>query len=412
MSQVKKYLIDLQRWWLFGLLFLIPVSIKYVVESPFAISYLNLISVGYILVGLTNLLLGNLRLRKIQPLSLVWVIIGLLGAMAFALFFTDPLRNGLGLWTSRLLQPLLVGYFTYLLLKRGQLQVSEIVRAVFWSLIPLIVISLAQAFGIADYRDPGRLTGPYPYPNTFARYVEIILLLSFPWLILERPTGQFWYWLIWALGVVILLGSISYNGVATFYLSALTVLALIKLPASKKRLLIGVLVTIGLIVAVNASRLPKYQISITDSRLTRLEFWQVALGAIGDNFWTGIGIKGWEKNYHLLVREYAPWPPRNWGSAQPHNVFLDGWLKAGVPGFLSITALLIWPIWAGWRYWCAREGEIRSGWLGLSIFGYGLAMLLFGLIDDPIWSDDTVPLLMVIYLTLGFAISQREPKST
>lgn len=408
MLAAKEFFINLQRWWLFGLLFLIPISIKYVVESPFAISYLNLISVGYILIGLTNLLLGNLRLRKIGPPSLVWVIIGLLGAMAFALFFTDPLRNGLGLWTSRLLQPLLVGYFTYLLLDAGRLRVQEIIQAIFFSLIPLIVISLGQAFGVTAYRDPGRLTGPYPYPNTFARYVEIILLLSLPWLISERPKHYLWYWLIWTLGVLILLGSISYNGIVTFYLAALAVLWLIKLPKLTRRLLTGSLIAVGLIVAVNAPKLPKYQTSITDSRLTRLEFWQVALGAIGDNLWTGIGIKGWEKNYHLLVRDYAPWPPRNWGSAQPHNVFLDAWLKAGVPGFLAISALLFWPIASGWRYWRSRRDGMADSWLGLAVFGYGLAMLLFGLIDDPIWSDDTVPLLMVIYLTLGFAISRKE----
>jgi O-antigen ligase len=406
---LRDSLIKLQRWWLLALLFLIPLSLKYIVKEPYAISWLNLLSVGFIGIGVLNALLGSLPLRPIKHRPFVVLLYVFLAVMAFALFFTHPFRNGIGLWTSRLVQPLLVGFFAYQLFVCEKVKVDDCVQALFWSLVPLLIVGTMQAFGIIEYRDPGRITATYFYPNTFARYVEILLLITLPWILFSRQRGKRLHLGIWLLGIVLLLTSQSYNGVVSFGAGLVTILLLLPRPLSqlKRTVLIG-LALITLVVALQAPKLPKWQTSITDSRLTRLEFWHVALGVIQDNFWTGIGIKTWEATYPKLVEKYGPFPPLNWGSVQPHNVFLDSFIKAGLPGFFAITTLLLWPIFEGIAFTRSYAQRNPNWWYGLSMAGYGVAMLVFGLIDDPIWSDDTMPLLFILFFILAYLVQNKK----
>lgn len=403
--------VRLQGALLLALLFLIPFALKYVVKEPYAISWLNLLSVGFIGLGIINLLTRQLKLTPLNHKPFVLLLAVLLVAMAWALFFTDPLRHGLGLWTSRLLQPLLVGFLAYQLLAARALTVDSIVRALFWSLVGLVIVGAMQAADLLEYRDPGRITATYFYPNTFARYVAILLLVTFPWLLFGQLRRRRLHFGLWLLGIILLVSSKSYGGTLAFWAGLVAIFLLLPAPFSLlKRVGLASLVILALLVAINAPRLPKWQTSINDSRLTRLEFWQVAVGAIKDNFWTGIGIKTWEKQYPKLVERYGPFPPRNWGSVQPHNVFLDSFIKAGLPGFFALTALLLWPVLEGAALVRRFAARGKTWWYGLSLAGYGVALLAFGLIDDPIWSDDTMPLLFVLLFALAFLTAPRSKK--
>lgn len=407
---LKHFLASLQKWWLFALIFVIPLALKYVTKEPFAISWLNLISVGFIGLGFLNLVTGVTPLQPLRHRPFIWLIGLFLVAMAYALLFTDPLRNGVGLWTSRLMQPLLVGFFAYQIIMHKRVRAGEVVAAFFWSIVPLLVLGAFQALGIIEYRDPGRITAAYFYPNTFARYMDIILLVSLPWILFHVKQGKRLFLGVWVLGVILLLTSKSYNGTVSLFAGVVMLLTLLPHPFSMvKRVSLVSLFLVVLMVAVNAPKLPKWQTSITDSRLTRLEFWDVASHVIRENFWTGIGIKTWEQNYPQYVEKYGPFPPLNWGSVQPHNVFLDSLLKAGLPGLFTVTALLLWPIFEGISYskiWTARRTD---WWFGVSVASYGVAMVVFGLIDDPLWSDDTVPVLFILLFTLVALVQQAQP---
>ncbi len=403
-------MVRILRWWLFGLLFLIPLSLKYLTKDPFALSWLNLLSIGFIGLGAITLASRQLSFKPVSHRPFLVLLFCLLLSLAYALLFTHPLRNGIGLWTSRLLQPLLVGLVVFELYANDYLKPAEIVRSLFWSLVPLLLLGAMQAIGFIDYRDPGRITASYFYPNTFARYMDIILLTTLPWILFAKQERKRLLLGVWGLGVVLLLSSKSYNGVLS--LAAGLVAILILLPVSWRKITywgLGLLLASALLVAVNAPRLPKWQTSIHDSRLTRLEFWRVAGGVIGDHFWTGIGIKTWEKDYPHLVEKYGPFPPLNWGSVQPHNVFLDSFVKAGLPGFFAITALLLWPVFEGVRF-CRQAYRDRSSewWFGMSLAAYGVAMLVFGFIDDPLWSDDTMPILFILLFALAALVVRRQ----
>ena len=397
-------LIRLQRIWLFFLLILIPFSLTYITLHPAAISYLNLLSVGFIVLAIVNAVMKTIPLVSVKDRG-TWGVIGLLVvAMLFALLFTHPLRNGIGLWTSRLLQPLLVGAAVHQMLEAGVLQISEIVETLFLSLVPLILYGILQGFGIVAHGiDPHRITDLYQFPNTFARYVEIVLLVSLPWIVLRKASISHWEMLVWAAGFLLLLSTVSYNGTVTTVIgiAAMTLL----LGKQFKKLKIWTLVTIAVValgVGLGAQHLPKWHTSITDSRLTRIEFWTVAEGTIKEHFWTGIGIKGWETQYSTLVLKYGPHtPPLNWASEQPQNVFLDSMLLAGPLGLISITLLLLWPVVRGFQVTRLFKLE-ENGWFGIAMVGYGIAIFCFGLIDDPLWSDDVTPLLYIFLMCLAW----------
>jgi hypothetical protein len=179
-------LINSQRYWLLVLLFIIPVSLRYVVERPFVVSVLNVICLVFIGLGFINSLRGAVPMVPIRHKSFMVVVGGLLLALAWALLFTHPLRNGMGLWISRLLIPLLVGFFTYQLFENKYLTLGQCLESLFWSLVPLTLLAGLQVTGIMETAHVGRTTALYEYPNTFARYLEIVLLLTLPFILFYR----------------------------------------------------------------------------------------------------------------------------------------------------------------------------------------------------------------------------------
>lgn len=411
--------ISLLEKWLRGtylfLLVSIPFSLKYWTEKPFAISYLNVICLFFL--GLGAVWLWQKKPIQVER-SLKWVVWALFLVFIYALFFTHPLRNGVGLWVSRLILPFLVGWLSLQMLAKEVIRLEEIAGALFISLGLLLIGSVLQIVGVIPPSSfaSNRLTVLYQFPNTFARYVEILLLMTFPWLLLSSSKAKIsTSWTIWFLGIVMLLLTVSYNGFVSFVVSLVVIILFLPVNYKKvKQISLTAIAIILLILSLNASRLPKWQESMTSSRETRLEYWRVAEGVIKDHFWTGIGIKGWENKYQENLLKYAKPPFLNWVSPQPHNVFLDAMVKAGLPGLLAIVALLLWPIVAVVKLLkrgglLAKEKVLSLGsanWFVLGILGYSVAMLVFGLIDDPLWSDDTMPLLFVLYLAVGWVISK------
>lgn len=380
----------------------LPFLILDLTDQIFSVSVLNLVGALVIGLGLLNAMRGTVPIAwpKDKTTNLILALVAL--TFILALFVTNPLQNAIGFWVSRLLEPFLLGLMSVSLVASGFLRPNVIVR---WLLLSLLGLFLAAAFQFLNnsFGHGPRLYLPYEFPDTLARYYAIVLTFSLSWLLIQRP-GWFW-WLIWSGGLIGLLGTQSFNAVATTGLGFLVVIALLpaKLHTTKRRgwLILALSFIAAMIVA---PRLAKWEVTMTDSLETRKEFWQVARGALHDNYWAGIGIKGWETQYPTLVQQYSSHrPPLNWGSAQPHNIFLDGLLKAGILGLLAVLGLLFLPIISGLKL--LHRANQPFGWFGLGLAAYGTAMLAFGLLDDPLWSDDTMPLLFMLTLTTAWLIN-------
>lgn len=406
------WLVKIGRAWLLFLVFAIPFSLRYITKEPFAISYLNLLSVGFIGLTALNGLLGAFPKYKIESRYFVITLILFIVAISWGFLNSEPLRSGFGIMTSRGIQPILVGYGAFLYVRNGYLLPSRIFGSLFASLIGLIIVSALQWGGVLALTDPQRITATYFYPNTFARYMVILMMLTLPWIIFGIKKYKRVLLGLWLLGIVVLLSTVSYNGTVSIVIGLSVIVILLPKELNKVKLLyFGCILIGGLIIGLNATKLPKWETSITSSRLTRLEFWDTAAKTIKDHYWTGIGLKGWETRYPELVVKYHAIGrfPLNWGSPQPHNVVLDSLLKAGIIGFIGIIGLLVWPAVSGLRY--VKLKGTRKGWIGLSVVAYGVAMLFFGIIDDPLWSDDTVPLLFIVSFLLVSQLIQTHEKN-
>jgi O-antigen ligase len=394
-------LLMLQKWWLLGLVFLIPFSLHYIVAEPFAVSYLNLLSVVFIGITFVNVVAKQMRLVHVGNRTFLTLLALLFLALIWALFSTHPLRNAFGLWTSRLLQPCLVGYCLYLSYVNGVVTLRQVLTSLLVSLGALVCVGALQVAHVIPTNDPGRLTAFYDFTNSFARFITMILLLTLPWLVFSpQDKGRLWLKIVWILGVLLLLGTKSYGATLAFVIGIIALFVM--LPAEFRRLKLWVLAALAvvlLLVGLNASKLPKYQITTHDSVASRLEYWGIARGVIRDHLWTGIGIKTWETTYPQLVEKYGHIPPLNWVSPQPHNVYLDSLVKAGVLGLIGIIGFLLWPVIAGYQLLTRKNPE---WWFGLGVFAFGVAMLAFGLVDDPLWSDDSsLMFFLVAFLVAG-----------
>jgi O-antigen ligase len=400
----KQFLLRLNQGLFVALVVFIPFLLSYWQREPLAVSYLNLASVSVIALTALSILLGQLTLQPVRSRSLI-VVIGLMAAMlAWGTIFSEPLRSTFGPWTSRFLQPVLVGYCGYLLL----LQDQGLKKWFIWALwVGLALVSLHGLLQWIDYlpsNNTDRLTGVYSFPNSFARYIEILLLLLAPVLVFGEKRFIWAARAAWLVGLFVLLGTESYAGVASLVAGLLVMI--LCLPPQFKRQKIAVMV--GLVVAATLvfgfrQALPKYQATISSSIETRQQFWQVAWSLIKQHPLTGIGLEGWEQGYYQAALKIYP-DPIETVSAQPHNIYLDALLRAGVIGLVAVGALLFWPIVAGAR-WFRRDS---GNWLALGLVGYGVAMMVFGLVDDPIFSDDAMMILFIAYFSITALVGNKK----
>ena len=398
--------VRLQQYWLFCFLFLIPFSTWYIVQKPFAISPINIFSVVFIGLGFYNYTSRKLP-KTCIPDEGTCIIIGLLFlAISFGLLNSHPLRSGLGFWISRLVQPMLVGFFVLQMVENKVLKTDEIIKTFFWSLLPLVLAGSLQLVHIVPLRDPLRISGAYRWPDTFGRYVEILELFVAPWVFL-RDKILFWQAVLWLAGLGIMIASLSYSVVASCAVALFSMVMLLPKSYRTLKLVVAGTGVAGAILAIIFShQLLSWHYGITASKNTRLEFWHVAEKAIEQHPLTGIGLKGWQQQYPQLVAQYGPnHPPLNVTSEQPQNIFLDSLLKAGVFGLIAVTTVLLWPIIQGIRL--SRLQFETGGRFGLGLAGYGIGMLLFGLLDDPLWSDDTAPLLFIFLMLAGWYYSRK-----
>ncbi len=401
---VSGLFVKFQRWWLGALLVLMPVSVTYLIREPVGVTPLNLLSAGFIGLGIINLLLGGLSLKKNEPRSLWIVILLLVIAFSYALIYTNPLSNALGFWVSRFIQPLLVGFFIYQMIRNDAVSVTFCMRALLFSVLALLVVVILQVQGGVPYVDSGRISAFYTSANGLARYLAFVLLVTLPWLMFAHPKNKSALWIVWGLGLVMLIPTFSYGGVLTFGVGFVALFLCLPSPYARlKAIVLGLTALLFLVVAINAPRLPNWQIKINESRLSRLEFWDIASHTIQDNLWTGIGIKGWETQYVTLVQKYKTSQPLNWVSTQPHNNYLDAFLKAGVIGFIAIMGLVFWPVVQGAKIIKSFYAKHELWWVGVSVFVYGVAIVTLGLIDDPLWSDD-VALFLWVVLFMGASV--------
>jgi len=388
------------RWITLATLVLLPLSTVHIITAPRAVSLANLLILLTMLTVAGSLVVRAIRWEPLRDSSLLTVLAGLAVALIWGLAHSHPLSSGAGTIVSRFLLPLGFGMSVALLIANRLLTPGEFLAAIATSLVTLALIDFLQVLRFLPSADPARPTGVYLYPNTLGRYITYGVLLTSPWLIASYARtpnpGLVGGWL--TVGLALLL-TISYGAIVTLAIGLAFTAAW--LPTQFRRLkqvslAIGVVALIALL--PNFSRLPQYQTKIHESLVSRLEYWSVAQAVLNnDHHWlTGIGLKTWELDYSQLVERYGPSPPLNWASPHPHNVILDSAVRAGIPGIVAILAFLAWPI-----YRVLRSSHDTYWWYMLGVAALSIGALVFGILDDPLWSDDVMPLIMACWFVLA-----------
>lgn len=392
---MKALLLRVNVWAFLGTVILAPIAIGYAVREPWPVSYLNILSLIVIGLAAVNLLLGSLKIQRIHSRSLTVVICLFALMLLWGTFFSEPLRSALGPWLNRFLQPILVGYIGYLLVSQRHISKTELYDALGTSLAVATLYGLAQLTGLTESHKAGRVTGPYDFPNSFARILGFLLLVIFPYLLLENKRWPLLRWTVWLAGVVVLLSTISYAGVGSFVLGLLVTIACLPKTFGRLKVTAGVSALAVIILAsLFWAQLPKSAATLGSSLQTRQQFWVVAWETVKAHPFTGIGLEGWERQYVDLAHQYLVFPRKavliEWVSSQPHNIYLDASLRGGILGFIAILSFMIWPIWYGLKN---RSGG-AAAYAGI---GLGVMLLTFGLVDDPIFSDEAILMLVALY---------------
>ncbi len=387
-----------------ALVICLPLGWRYITKYPFAISWINIFSLLFVMVSIAAEALLGVRTTLLRPIKIPkvyrLVLLGIVLATIVGTTQTSPLTDAFGPWTSRFLQPLIVGYFAVRMFDRNPDYLKKLPQIILLSTIIPTLWVLLQFAGAVPFQDMHRATAGYAFATTFARWSMITVLFCAPW-VLQQPKKRLAWLIVLTLAVLVLLATQSYNAVVSAAIAG--IIGLYLMPSRYKKIKIGftVFIAIAALLAISfPSKLPKWNLTSTSSIQTREQFWEVARGVIKDNPLKGIGFKTWEHHYLDLRTKYATPPMRLDSSAQPHSFVLDSLVKTGILGLSFPLSIILVGI-SG--VIIARKEDFDGfGWIGVALAMYCVSILLFGLLDDSWWSDDTIVFVYFWFLLAGW----------
>jgi len=229
----------------------LPVTTWYVLREPVALSAGTILQVLIGVLGAYALLVRRLKLQMPGARSGIVTICLFIAGVIWTTAQTSPLSDAFGLLVTRALLPLTVGYLGYLLLQQGFLSLPKIQSALLVALALVTLWGLLQIIGLLPSSNADRITGPYAYPNTFARMLVPLIFLSLPLVVAKMRSA----WVVVGLALVVLLATRSYNGVTSAFLAGILVVVAMWMIQRKARIAgIAVALVLGAVGAVMAPR--------------------------------------------------------------------------------------------------------------------------------------------------------------
>lgn len=129
---------------------------------------------------------------------------------------------------------------------------------------------------------------------------------------------------------------------------------------------------------------------------SRLVIWEVAEKIITQHPLAGIGFANFQQFYLSWQANFPPYP--EWAVPHAHNLWFDSWLNLGFLGFACWLALWFLLFWGLLR----KKNQPRTF---LFLGGYLFFVLVYGLVDEPVWRND---LAFVFWLIVGWLILKKK----
>lgn len=322
---------------------------------------------------------------------LVPALLVLTGAV-IGLLVTPDLRTGLGLLKGFIVDPILVYVLLLAFLKDGD-DARTVAAGAFWGSVAVATWSLIDAGGLT----PSRVIGPYALdadasPNYLAFATAPLLPLTV-WLARGRATA--WYWLGAAVLFLALIASQSRAGVAVG-LGGAALALILSFDAFWRTTLAKTVVITVLITGAAASWLvvrPDFSLSaadggrVTASNNVRYQLWSATGELMRQHWLLGVGLGNFQPAFTELTAGRVNYPEFIAPKARtPHNLLVGIWAEAGLLGLAGAVSALVVAGSAIFRG--LTQPKVRT--LAAALAGSWLALLGHGLLDQPIWKNDTM----------------------
>lgn len=237
-----------------------------------------------------------------------------------------------------------------------------------------------------------RLLAIYHSPNALALFLGRLLPLAVAYVLwAQRGRGRFALAVAAALALALALFLTYSRGAWLAVLGALLVLGWLRGGRARTLTVVAAAVAVALIVLL----VPSGRLIAPATFQQRLWVWTAAWHMGLDHPILGVGLDNFLYHYPRYQL------PEAWAEpdvSHPHNIWLDLWLRMGLPGLVAF-------IWVQWEYWrhapraLRAPGPLQAGAAGL--LASMVACLLHGLLDNSLFGID---LTALFWLTYGLTV--------
>jgi putative inorganic carbon (HCO3(-)) transporter len=322
---------------------------------------------------LINQLTTIARLGKINYAIAFFILAGVISC----LISPEPTK-ALGLFKAFILEPILVFYAAFIIIKTPQ-QIQTIIKIVF------VAISAVAAFGIFQYftfihlpikfwgtgGEPLRIVSLFAHPNALSLFLApwfgfflVLWLTNYP-LIKNKIVSFIGCGLI---GVAVLM---TFSRGAWLGVLVGLIFILTKLVGFKKTVLFGtIIIVLALAIPVINSRV---SMGISDpSSIAHLDLMKEGVNKIIDSPFTGNGLYGFrttlsESGFAGEIHNY------------PHNIVLSLWVELGILGLIGFA----WIIYLAFQQYKKEADSLK-----LAALVFLIILLAHGLVDTPYFKND------------------------
>src|SRR3989339_410434 len=384
-------------------------------------SYLVKIKIGLLTLTLLDLfflvliaifgfswLKNNFWRRALQRQGTKWLVGFWLLGLVLSLIAKDSL-SALGGFKSLILLPSLA---LWLMKEKGFLKspcLRRYLTSFFFSgLAVALIASTCKILGFLTW--DGRLAALWQSPNQLGMFLGMVFLAGVA-LFLEKgcslAAGKRKLSFLFLSGLILPPLLFSYSAGAFVSLLAALILGAVFMK-TKNRLAASVLFSGLYLTALSWLIFFGNKLSfLGESFFSRLDIWRAAKKIIAENFFTGIGFSNFQE-YYLNFQRYFP-AYREWAVPHAHSLWLDAILNLGIAGLLAF--ILIFLGWLGWIVKKAPSFESlerkrenkktgRETVFFVFLFFY---LLVYGLVDEPVFRNDLVFLLWLAIFQISSA---------
>ena len=339
------------------------------------------------------------NINKVAPTLII--LLGLWFLASLVALLSNFNWNTLGLWRAYFLEPLMF-FLVFIYTVKDQKDWRVIINSLGLLLAWLFTVAMYQNFtdwnyiGAYNFPNVRRLTGPFAYPNALSLLTAPLAAFFFGlWLYSKEKLFNWYYLLLFIFGTSLAIMTVSQGAVVAIVFSLFLALILAK-RWYKYGLAILLVLALGFLLITSTLDFNP-SLNLQSSSLDiRFNQWQETMRLLGDNFFLGAGLNGYQK---ALVYYHQ----NNWLEIYlyPHNIFLNFWTEMGILGLIIFMSLIIYILYLLKKIFKAKN------YLALALTMLWSTWLIHGLVDVPYFKND-LSVLFFMMLGLTFLVANNK----